>query len=162
MSDTIDNLKPTEFNWEGDDIYISTGLASDDCYTITLDPGSIPPLTAYDLQNMSMTGSVSPGYGAVPPSNITINSASAHSISNANTIYSIGAVGSYTGSVGISSPVLSSNETKLEINCNEGDIVFNTKKNKHTLKINFNINLNSLLMCKNQKKCLLLLIPNFS
>lgn len=133
MSDTIDNLKPTEFNWEGDDIYISTGLASDDCYTITLDPVSIPPLTAYDLQNMSMTGSVSLGYGAVPPSNITINSASAHSMSNANTIYSIGAGGTYTGSVGISgisSPVLSSNETKLEINCNEGDIVFNTKKNK--------------------------------
>ena len=138
MSDTIDNLKPTEFNWEGDDIYISTGLASDDCYTITLDPGSIPPLTAYDLQNMSMTGSVSPGYGAVPPSNITINSASAHSMSNANTIYSVGAggtytvgaAGTYTGSVGISTPFLSSNETKLEINCNEGDIVFNTKKNK--------------------------------
>jgi hypothetical protein len=136
MSDSIDDLKPIEFDWKDDDIYIST--SSDDGYTITLDSGSIPPLTAYDLQNMSMSGSVSLGYGAVPPSNITINSASAHSMSNANTIYSVGAgsgsVGAgstYTmGSVGISSPVLSSSETKLEINCNEGDIVFNTKKNK--------------------------------
>ena len=131
MSDSIDDLKPIEFDWKDDDIYIST--SSDDGYTITLDSGSIPPLTAYDLQNMSMSGSVSLGYGAVPPSNITINSASAHSMSNANTIYSVGAgsISNYTmGSVGISSPVLSSSETKLEINCNEGNIVFNTKKNK--------------------------------
>jgi len=132
MSDSIDDLKPIEFDWKDDDIYIST--SSDDCYTITLDSGSIPPLTAYDLQNMSMSGSVSPGYGAVPPSNITINSASAQSMSNANTIYSVGAgsiSGNYTmGSVGISSPVLGSSENTLEINCNEGDIIFNTKKSK--------------------------------